>query len=345
MTRKYFPFCFYVLVSVLCLGKSSLAYPAGSLNATSQTDSITPLKIGDKIPDELWDYAFPVVSPHADQVQYLSLGDFRDKLIILDFWATWCSSCIAAMPDIHEVADSYPEDVMVVPVTLENAEKTSAFLKSNEKVKHLNLSSIINGEYLKEYFPHRLIPHMVWIGGDGKVLNFSTATDFTNENVELAINGMGTEADVKDDMDTSRPLFSTLDLKTDSIIGYSVFINGYQAGLPFGSIRRVKDNKVCGLAIYNASIGQIYQRLYRELGLNFKTEDIELLVDDPEAIWLLKEKFQEKEWRDRNLYTIELIVPKTQREVLYRRMLEMLNSATPYNATVSDGELQIRQIN
>src|SRR5690606_25504574 len=99
MTRKYFPFCFYVLVSVLCLGKPSLAYPAGSLNregaipavdATSETDqaftlpilasdSITPLKIGDKIPDELWEMTFPMVSGSTDKVHHLKLGDYRDK--------------------------------------------------------------------------------------------------------------------------------------------------------------------------------------------------------------------------------------------------------------------------
>src|SRR5690606_26588364 len=146
-TRKYFPFCFYVLVSVLCLGKPSLAYPAGNLggggatpavDATSETDqaftlpilasdSITPLKIGDKIPDELWDYAFPVVSPHADQVQYLSLGDFRDNLIMLDFWATWCAPCISSLHKLDTLQPEFADDLLVFRTSYEAQDKVTKF--------------------------------------------------------------------------------------------------------------------------------------------------------------------------------------------------------------------------
>jgi peroxiredoxin len=45
----------------------------------------------------------------------IKLSDFRGKVVVLDFWATWCGPCVAAMPHAQEIADHYKaQDVVVL---------------------------------------------------------------------------------------------------------------------------------------------------------------------------------------------------------------------------------------
>lgn len=44
----------------------------------------------------------------------VKLSDFRGKVVVLDFWATWCGPCIASMPHTNEVAQHYKDQGVVV---------------------------------------------------------------------------------------------------------------------------------------------------------------------------------------------------------------------------------------
>ena len=44
----------------------------------------------------------------------LSLSDFKEKVIILDFWATWCSPCIREIPNFIDLYDKYKDKGLVI---------------------------------------------------------------------------------------------------------------------------------------------------------------------------------------------------------------------------------------
>jgi thiol-disulfide isomerase/thioredoxin len=48
----------------------------------------------------------------------MSLADLRGKVVLLDFWATWCGNCAAQFPKVAKLTEHYRgADVVVVGVT------------------------------------------------------------------------------------------------------------------------------------------------------------------------------------------------------------------------------------
>lgn len=58
---------------------------------------------------------------------------FKNEVIFLNFWATWCPPCIAEMPDIHTLYESRKDDVRFAMISLDQDEnKAREFIKRKE---------------------------------------------------------------------------------------------------------------------------------------------------------------------------------------------------------------------
>jgi len=59
----------------------------------------------------------------------IQLTDYKDKHILVNFWATWCAPCIAEFPLLNETYDLVKDDFIFVMVSHESKEKIAAFTK------------------------------------------------------------------------------------------------------------------------------------------------------------------------------------------------------------------------
>jgi peroxiredoxin len=91
-----------------------------------------PLPIGDQAPD------FSVVNQAGKTV---SLSDFRGKVVVLKFWATWCWPCNQSLPHTNEVAAANPNDVVVLAVAIHDSKKGfDAWLAKHKQFKSIQFA-------------------------------------------------------------------------------------------------------------------------------------------------------------------------------------------------------------
>lgn len=86
-------------------------------------DVPTGIRIGQRAPD------FHLRSLENEAV---ALSDYLGKIVILEFWASWCGPCRFTMPELENIARSLASDVVLLGVSLDRSERNAAnYLASN----------------------------------------------------------------------------------------------------------------------------------------------------------------------------------------------------------------------
>lgn len=186
---------FLFLIFCFTLFSYAQAQSVGERTDAGLTD-IKPLQIGDTIPDALWHMPLQVVN-HPEGKETITLKNYKDKkLIILDFWATWCAPCIKSFPKLDSIQREYRDDIQILLVnslrsTRDQKEKIDFLLKnrSNPAGEHYIIPSIVDEATLKQVFPHKIMPHCVWIGREGNIASITGYDQFTQSNVLKLLSG------------------------------------------------------------------------------------------------------------------------------------------------------------
>lgn len=104
--------------------------------------------------------------------QIFRLSDHADKVVVLDFWATWCGPCVAALPEYVDATSNFdPKEAIFVAVNLEEPpERIKEFLSRHNLTPEVALD---RGSVIARRFQVSGIPHSVVLG-PGNVIKHVT---------------------------------------------------------------------------------------------------------------------------------------------------------------------------
>jgi len=120
-----------------------------------------------------------------------SLSEYRGKVVVMDFWATWCGPCKEIMPRMQKLYDKYQNNKVVV-FGVNSWEKNDPVALM--KKRHFGYGLLLKGEDIAEKYKVSILPAVYIIGADGKVIyshegvddkNFGSFIDNYLKNVEI----------------------------------------------------------------------------------------------------------------------------------------------------------------
>jgi thiol-disulfide isomerase/thioredoxin len=99
----------------------------------------------------------------------VQLSSYKGKVILLNFWATWCGPCKAEIPGFVELQEKYKKDLVVIGYDVDDtAEKARAFV-TEYKMNYPVLLGLGREDVQDAYGPIWGIPASFLISKDGKI--------------------------------------------------------------------------------------------------------------------------------------------------------------------------------
>lgn len=145
----------------------------------AQQEEISPLTIGERIPD----MPLPGILNYKDTAA--SLSSFGNKLIILDYWNEHCINCIKMFPIEDSLQVAFANDIQFILVTDDDASSVQNFLKKYKKLhgKALTLPIMAGDKWVRKLFRFLYIPHYIWIAPNGVIIAESSSHFISSENI------------------------------------------------------------------------------------------------------------------------------------------------------------------
>jgi thiol-disulfide isomerase/thioredoxin len=112
----------------------------------------------------------------------VALSSFRGKVIVLDFWATWCGPCKVEIPHFVEFQEKYgPRGLQIVGISVDDTPDLLAPYILDMKMNYPVLQGLHHDDVQDAFGPIVGIPVSVLISRDGKIC--ATHTGLTGKDV------------------------------------------------------------------------------------------------------------------------------------------------------------------
>jgi len=202
------------------------------------------------------------------QHKNLHRSEFKGKLLIIDFWGTYCEPCVRFLPKLLALQNKYRRDMQVITVSSEPMVTVKKFLSYRPELRTQKIPFVTDDKILRKYFPHNVVPHEILIAPDGHVLAITSDDEISETTIQQYLaNGTVNVDEKKDfDYDSKKPLLTGglgkgVTLSGDKIL-YNTIITKYIKGLPGMEAWENLPGDMGKIVCYNSAIPFLYQSAF-----------------------------------------------------------------------------------
>jgi len=291
------------------------------------------LSVGDTVPDVLIRNVLNYRSPVA------RISDFKGKLLILDFWATWCKPCVMMVPRMDSLEKHFDGKLQFLPVTYQSRQQVAVFRdKLAKRTGHrIQGPEVVSDSVLSTLFVHNAVPHYVWVNAGGKVVAITGLEEITRPKLAAYISGSPTALPTK--TDEPRLGYSAMDgplsdflartkLSPDS---YRTFFSPHIKGLRSQAILKEVSfgQDHWRMTLTNVTALSLYKYAYGEGRRFFSMNTIELQTRDSLDFYNNFSGAKLREWIPSGTYCYEMVVPAAMAPKAFGMLRDDLSRLLP----------------
>lgn len=161
-----------------------LKYKANLAEAKAQQERLAEGKIAPE-------FSFPT----PDGKKHLGPQDFKGKILVLDFWASWCGPCRQEIPHLKEVYKTYKDkDVVIFSVSIDKDGAAWRKAMKEENMPWEQVQAPKAGKEVMKQYQFSGIPYILVLDKEGKIVGKNLRGKALSDKLEEMVSGKKKES-------------------------------------------------------------------------------------------------------------------------------------------------------
>ena len=171
------------------------------------------INVGDAVPPGSQAKALNYSSPSA------SIGSFRSRLTIVDFFGTWCLPCLKALPHLKTLKEKFGSDLGVVLVSNESEAQLTKFIAGRPGFAFPVL--VDEKSEWNNLFQPPSLPYTAVVNEEGKVVALTDAASITETSIQEWLKGNAQKISANAVRPSAQPTNNTMKKSNNPVVQLS----------------------------------------------------------------------------------------------------------------------------